>query len=337
MADPPEDPERAGLMTDIANVPAVPGGVMIVSRLSSITIRSVADFPPNRTSVAPENPDPVTVTTVPPAVEPDDGEIPVSSGRGKSYRNMTGGSCGLPTPAEFFTEIRADPGDDDGVVTVRWLSSMTFRSHAYILPNRTFSVPLNPEPVIVTTVPPSMGPEEGEMPDTLGRETPSYWYMADGSVELPAPVALMTETGTVPAGFGGVMMVRRVSLSTFSIVPDFPPNRTSVAPENPDPVMMTYVPPSAGPPEGERPVIRGAEPAAAGPANAERRTMAMQISRHRPGGRVISIGPTPGMVWHEALENLLNNDFARYRLPVHKYNEFNPGEMYAGTGKQWGE
>jgi len=134
-----------------------------------------------------------------------------------------------------------------------------------------------------------MGPEDGETPDILGRETPSYWYLVDGSVELPTPAALMTETATVPAGFCGVIMVRRVSLSTFSIVPDFPPNRTSVAPENPDPVMVTYVPPSAGPPEGERPVIRGAESADTGPADTARRTMTMQRSTHGLNVRVIFI------------------------------------------------
>ena len=79
-------------MTDRATVPAGFGGEMIMRWLSSVTARPVPDIPPNRTSVAPESPDPAILTTVYPAVEPDEGEIPVSSGIGNSYRYMADGS-----------------------------------------------------------------------------------------------------------------------------------------------------------------------------------------------------------------------------------------------------
>jgi hypothetical protein len=141
---------------------------------------------------------------------------------------------------------------------------------------------------MVTTVPPATGPEEGEMPDTLGRETSSYMYTADAFQMLLAPTGLMTETSTVPAGFAGVMTVRRLSLTTISAVPFFSPNWTPVAPVNPDPVMVTTVPPAMGPPEGETPVICGAESADTGPADAARRMMAMQMSMQDVNGRVIS-------------------------------------------------
>jgi len=149
--------------------------------------------------------------------------------------------------------------------------------------------------VMVTRVYPAVGPEAGEMPDSLGNGNSSYSYMVDGCTETPAPAALMTETGTVPSGFGGVMMVRRLSLTTCRSVPDFPPNSTSFAPKNPDPVMITTVPPVIGPPEGEIPVICGTEAADAGAANVGRRTITMQIITHDMAGRVMLSDPPP--IW----------------------------------------
>jgi hypothetical protein len=130
------------------------------------------------------------LTTVPPRVEPDEGEMLVSSGNGNSYRNMAEDPGELPTPTAFFTDTVTRPGGDSGVVTLIWLSSATVRSLVYISPNRTFSVPVNPDPVMVTEVPPATGPEEGETPDILGRATSSYMYTAVDFQMLLAPAAL---------------------------------------------------------------------------------------------------------------------------------------------------
>jgi len=43
--------------------------------LSSITVKRTADVPAKLTPVVPVNPDPVTVTTVPPATGPPEGEM----------------------------------------------------------------------------------------------------------------------------------------------------------------------------------------------------------------------------------------------------------------------
>lgn len=50
-----------------------------------------------------------------------------------------------------------------GDVTVRVLSLITCRSIPGYVPNTTFDALVNPEPVIVTTVPPAAGPLVGEM------------------------------------------------------------------------------------------------------------------------------------------------------------------------------
>ena len=73
-------------------------------------------------------------------------------------------------PAALVMEIGTDPRDDDGVVIVMWLSSITFRAVPDLPPNRTSVVPLNPDPVSVTTVPPSVEPEEGETRSVSERE-----------------------------------------------------------------------------------------------------------------------------------------------------------------------
>jgi hypothetical protein len=39
----------------------------------------------------------------------------------------------------------------------------------FVVPNRTFVAPVNPVPVIVTDVPPSIGPEDGLSDVTAGR------------------------------------------------------------------------------------------------------------------------------------------------------------------------
>lgn len=128
-------------MTDMPTVPAGFGGEMTVSRLSSVTFMPVPDIPPNRTSVAPENPDPVMVTTVPPRVEPEAGEIPVNPGFGNSYVYMAFDPSGYPAPAAFLMDIATVPGEDAGVMTVSRLSSRTLRLHPGFPPNRTESTP----------------------------------------------------------------------------------------------------------------------------------------------------------------------------------------------------
>jgi hypothetical protein len=79
----------------------------------------------------------------------------------------------------------------------------------------------------------------------------TYWNIVSGPGDPPVPIAPVTEIGTDPGWDGGVMIVSLLSLTIFRPVPDLPPNWTSFAPENPDPVTVTIVPPSVDPEEGE--------------------------------------------------------------------------------------
>jgi hypothetical protein len=68
-----------GVVTSTLAVPE-PAGVSAVIEVDETTVMPVAAVPPIVTPVAPVKPVPVMVTNVPPAVEPELGEIPVTVG-----------------------------------------------------------------------------------------------------------------------------------------------------------------------------------------------------------------------------------------------------------------
>ena len=68
----------------------------------------------------------------------------------------------------------------------------------------------------------------------------------------------MTVTSTVPASAGGLRAVIDVSPFTTKVAAAVEPKSTSVASVNPVPVIVTLVPPDAGPEVVEMPVTLGA-------------------------------------------------------------------------------
>src|SRR2546423_1448627 len=81
---------------------------------------------------------------------------------------------------------------------------------------------------------------------------------AEESVAVRALVRLAVETvtSTVPLP-GGAVVVICVELSTLKLAAGVLPNPTSVAPEKSVPVIVTIVPPGAGPWSGSIPVTIG--------------------------------------------------------------------------------
>ena len=67
-------------VTIMPTAPVLRVGVIQVIVVLFTTLREVADNPPNVTKVAPVKFLPVIVTFVPPAMPPDDGEMPVIFG-----------------------------------------------------------------------------------------------------------------------------------------------------------------------------------------------------------------------------------------------------------------
>ena len=72
------------------------------------------------------------------------------------------------------------------------------------------------------------------------------------------PSVLVTTTLTAPAACAGAVVVINVALTTVTPVADVPPNFTVAPVKNPVPVIVTAVPPAAGPDAGAIPVTVGA-------------------------------------------------------------------------------
>jgi hypothetical protein len=108
---------------------------------------------------------------------------------------------------------------------------------------------------MVTLVPPDTGPKFGETAATVG--IASYVNWSEMLVAL-VPPGVVTVTSTVPAVPVGDVAVIELALFTVTPVAAVVPNLT-VAPEtNPDPVIVTLVPPATGPAEGLTDVTVGA-------------------------------------------------------------------------------
>nr|WP_051022840.1 hypothetical protein [Nocardia pneumoniae] len=109
---------------------------------------------------------------------------------------------------------------------------------------------MNPVPVKVTKTPPVTGPELGLIETITG--TPTYVY----GRALLEPDGVVTVTCAVPAP-GGATAVICVFDTTVNEVAGVAPKFTAVAPDRPEPVMVTEVPPAAGPPVGLSEVSEG--------------------------------------------------------------------------------
>jgi hypothetical protein len=72
-------------------------------------------------------------------------------------------------PPGVVTWISTVPADSGGAATEIELSPLTVRLVIISLPKFTSVAPVKPLPVIVTTVPPLVGPVDGEIPFTTGR------------------------------------------------------------------------------------------------------------------------------------------------------------------------
>jgi len=151
-------------------------------------------------------------------------------------------------PGVVITTFTA-PAAWAGVVTVIVVSLFTVIAPVAfaVLPKDTLVAPVKPVPVIITLVPPAIGPVEGVMLVKVGCGT-IYVYAPVPPVAVPFGVVITTFT--VPAAWAGVIAETVVGLITVTPVAAVPPMVTAVAPIRPVPVIVTPVPPAIGPVEG---------------------------------------------------------------------------------------
>ena len=105
----------------------------------------------------------------------------------------------------------------------------------------------------VTDTDVSAVPLSGVMLITVGAALYVYWTFC-----VLVPPGVVTVTMTVPEPGGEVTMILASSVTVRGLVLDTEPNQTAVAPVNPVPVILTVVPPPAGPPVGDTLVTVGA-------------------------------------------------------------------------------
>src|SRR6478735_564937 len=121
---------------------------------------------------------------------------------------------------------------------------LTVNVVAAVAPKSTAVAPVKPVPVIVTLVPPAVGPEFGLTLVTVGAATNVNWSFALVALVPPTVVAVMS---TVPAACAGAVAVIVVALFTVKLVAAVAPKDTADAPLRFVPVMVTLVPPTSGP------------------------------------------------------------------------------------------
>ena len=121
---------------------------------------------------------------------------------------------------------------------------LTVKPVAAVAPKSTAVAPVKFVPVIVTDVPPAAGPLPGLTFVTVGAATNVNWSFA---LVALVPPTVVTVTSTVPAACAGDVAVICVALSTVKLAAAVAPKFTAVAPVNSVPVIVTDVPPAAGP------------------------------------------------------------------------------------------
>ncbi|OEZ89316.1 hypothetical protein JAB6_01300 [Janthinobacterium sp. HH104] len=195
------------VVTRTSTVP-VPAGAVAVICEALLTVKPVAAVAPNVTAVAPLRFAPVMVTLAPPAVGPKVGEIPLTTGA-PTYVNWSAALVALVPPTVVMrTSTVPVPA---GAVAVICEALLTVKPVAAVAPKVTPVVLAKPVPVMMTVVPPVVGPAVGEMLLTTGAATYVNWSAA--LVALVPPV-VVTRTSTVPALPAGAVAVICVALLT---------------------------------------------------------------------------------------------------------------------------
>src|SRR6201994_2991041 len=133
-----------------------------------------------------------------------------------------------------------------GVSSVQLDVELHSTAVAGALPNSKRVVPApiaKPLPVTVTLAPPAAGPFAGLTPATTGASYLNRSWV-EGELE---PLGVVTLTSTVPEVPGGEVAVIDVAESTVNWLAALAPKLTAVAPVSAVPVIVTDVPPLAGP------------------------------------------------------------------------------------------
>ena len=147
----------------------------------------------------------------------------------------------MEVPVEEVTVTCTIPDPGGVVAVIEVPEDPTLTSVAGAPPNETVESAVNPAPVIVTEAPPLALPELGLTPVTTGVYENSA-LLVTGEV----PPSFVTVTGTDPIPAGEVALIE-VSFCTETSTAGVSPKDTVESGVKPFPVIVTLVPPVAGP------------------------------------------------------------------------------------------
>jgi hypothetical protein len=134
--------------------------------VAEFTVKLVAAVVPNFTALAPVKFVPVMVTDVPPVGGPELGVTAVTVGAAW-YVNLSAAPV-AEVPPGVVTVTSTDPADPAGSVAVIDVAELMVKLVAAVAPNLTALTPAKLVPVIVTDVPPGVGPTPGLTAVTVG-------------------------------------------------------------------------------------------------------------------------------------------------------------------------
>ena len=145
----------------------VPAGLVAVQVVVEVQFTPVAATPPKLTVVAPMMKfEPLMVTRVPPLDGPDVGVIDVTAGTGMKVKSSAAVLALVPPAVVTSTLTTPEPL---GLVAVQVVVELQFTAAAATPPRVTVVPPTTKfVPVMVTTVPPPVGPLVGAMEVTVG-------------------------------------------------------------------------------------------------------------------------------------------------------------------------
>ena len=227
--------------------PAACSGVVMLKDV--LVLSEIGIEMPSTNSSAPQRFVPVMVTTVPPLVGPELGEMEVMVGA----LNVKVNAFDLITdPLAVVSVALMDPNACAEVVILNEVAVLLDTGTKF--PSTITLAPLRFVPVIVITVPPQAGPEVGLMEVMVGTAPTTYVNAPDLVAVPPAVVTATLLAPTVPAG---VVAVIEVALTTTTLVAEAPPIFTLVALVKFVPVMVIVVPPVVGPDVGVTLLIVG--------------------------------------------------------------------------------
>lgn len=197
--EPVADPVFVFVTTTLA-APAVPAGVVHVMEVAETTTTFTHGLPPTLTVAPATNPVPVIVMAVPPAAGPSAGETWEMVGRTKYVKALV--LVAVPLLVVVTTTF-TNAADLAAVVHVIVVGTVTTMFVQAVPPNVTDAPASKLVPVIVTLVPPAIGPPEGATVVMVA----VFWYVNPLTLVAEEESVFVTTTSLAPRVPAGVVQV----------------------------------------------------------------------------------------------------------------------------------